>query len=148
MDWVLKEFGKNEPDSEPNMFEYLANQPEKEALHYAMFKVMVGLEPRVDLMVTLTSGVRCINRVKYIPAIRCWHFTAMTPPPELLGLTGRQIEILQMLADGLDATDIAQRYDITRSAVHYQLSEIRSRAGRDTTASAVAWAVANGLVTA
>ena len=66
---------------------------------------------------------------------------------EPYGLTTRQVQILQLAADGLSAKQIARDLRISVRTVEGHFAAMRSRTGCVTVGSLTAWAVASGIVT-
>jgi DNA-binding NarL/FixJ family response regulator len=62
------------------------------------------------------------------------------------GLTNREQEVLQLLADGLDQRAIAERLVISPRTVATHLERIIAKAGVHSRAQAVAWAYRQGLI--
>lgn len=60
--------------------------------------------------------------------------------------TPRQLEVLQLLADGLVGQQIARRLGITPSSVDGRTGEVKRRLGTSTTVQAVAVALRRGLI--
>lgn len=60
--------------------------------------------------------------------------------------TPRQLEVLQLLADGLVGKQIARRLSITPSSVNGRTGEVKRRLGASTTVQAVAVALRRGLI--
>jgi len=60
-------------------------------------------------------------------------------------LTPRQTEVVQLVAAGLPAKQIARRLGVSKNTVDEHLAEARRRAGASTTCQLVSWAVSFGL---
>ena len=73
---------------------------------------------------------------------------ATTTPaePEQEGLTGRELEILQMMVSGESNPEIAERLVVSRSTVKFHVSNILMKLGATTRTEAVAIALQKGLV--
>ena len=63
-----------------------------------------------------------------------------------LTLRPRQLEALQMLADGMQAKEMAAKWNITVQTVKYHLATLYRLVGADGKAQAIAWAFRNGAV--
>ena len=63
------------------------------------------------------------------------------------GLTGRELEVLTLLADGLRDADIAERLVVSPRTVHHHVSAIMGKLDARTRTAAVAAAARLGLVT-
>jgi DNA-binding CsgD family transcriptional regulator/tetratricopeptide (TPR) repeat protein len=61
-------------------------------------------------------------------------------------LTGRELEVLQLLADGLSNADLAQRLYLSEKTVGHHVSAVLRKLGEPTRARAVAAALRRGLV--
>jgi NarL family two-component system response regulator LiaR len=73
---------------------------------------------------------------------------AATGPPaeQPEGLTGRELEILQLMVSGESNPDIAERLYVSRSTVKFHVSNILMKLGAATRTEAVAIALQKGLV--
>jgi len=67
-------------------------------------------------------------------------------PDESEGLTGRELEILQLMVSGESNPDIADRLVVSRSTVKFHVSNILMKLGATTRTEAVAIALHKGLV--
>lgn len=74
----------------------------------------------------------------------------MTGTPELdpkkVRPTARQIEVLQLLADGLRSSEVAAALGISEATVRTHLRNVHKTLGVQTNAAAVGWAFRSGLV--
>lgn len=61
-------------------------------------------------------------------------------------LTRRQIEVLQLVAQGLSNAAIAERLFLSEHTVHRHLANIRRKLGLPSRAAAAAWGARHGLV--
>ncbi len=77
------------------------------------------------------------------PPARAIQATCATPVSE--GLTQRELEILALLAEGLDNTAIAQRLTITKRTVQNHTSNIYGKLGVTSRTEAVLYALRHGL---
>jgi DNA-binding NarL/FixJ family response regulator len=68
------------------------------------------------------------------------------PPPSLRGLTGREIEVLRLVARGLSNTDIAGRLVVTEATVKTHLNRTMTKLNLTSRAQAVVVAYETGLV--
>jgi DNA-binding NarL/FixJ family response regulator len=68
------------------------------------------------------------------------------PSPQIDPLTPREIEVLRLLAQGLDNTSIARRLVVTTRTVQNHVSNIYSKLGTASRTEAVLYAIRNGLV--
>ena len=62
-------------------------------------------------------------------------------------LTARQREILQLLADGCSAKDVARRLEISPRTVEFHKYQMMESLGLHSTAQLVRWAIKQGVVT-
>ena len=67
---------------------------------------------------------------------------ALEPSP----LSGRQAEVLTLLANGRTLSEIAQEMDISTSAVNLYLSNLRSKLNARTKEQALAMAITKGWI--
>ncbi|HSA63005.1 MAG TPA: response regulator transcription factor [Nitrospiraceae bacterium] len=71
-----------------------------------------------------------------------------TPIPAIDDLTARQREILQLVAEGYSAKEIASQLKISHRTIEFHKAKIMELLNLHTTADLVKYAVAHGLVTA
>ncbi|WP_369217306.1 response regulator [Streptomyces flavofungini] len=69
------------------------------------------------------------------------------PPSGLAALTGREVEVLKLIARGLTNADIAERLYISEATVKTHLNRTMSKLDLDSRAQAVVVAYESGLVT-
>ncbi|MFI9807757.1 LuxR C-terminal-related transcriptional regulator [Streptomyces sp. NPDC052301] len=69
------------------------------------------------------------------------------PPPDLDGLTSREVEVLKLTARGLSNLEIADRLHISEATVKTHLNRAMSKLDLDSRAQAVVLAYETGLVT-
>ena len=80
------------------------------------------------------------------------HLTAATAPlrvegpPDLSGLSGREVEVLRLVAAGLSNAQIAARLVISTGTVNTHLSTIYSKLDVSSRTAAVRWATDHGLI--
>jgi DNA-binding NarL/FixJ family response regulator len=67
--------------------------------------------------------------------------------PQIEGLTAREIEVLELLAEGLSNKGIAQRLGISDQTVKFHVASITGKLGAHTRTGAVRLAVRRGLIT-
>jgi PAS domain S-box-containing protein len=79
---------------------------------------------------------------KHVPQIH----TASSRPPSVAELTPREIEVLELLADGLSTKDLAQRLGVSPFTVRRHIESILLKTGVHTQAQAVAYAYRAGLL--
>jgi ATP/maltotriose-dependent transcriptional regulator MalT len=72
--------------------------------------------------------------------------SAGTPGPGESKLTGREIEVLKLVAEGLSDKEIAERLFLSGHTVHRHISNIRTKLGLPSRAAAVAWAAKSGIL--
>ncbi|MGA4840085.1 response regulator [Streptomyces sp. G45] len=72
---------------------------------------------------------------------------AAGPPPDLEALTGRELEVLKLIARGLSNAEIADRLYISEATVKTHLNRTMNKLNLDTRAQAVVIAYETGLVT-
>jgi pimeloyl-ACP methyl ester carboxylesterase/DNA-binding CsgD family transcriptional regulator len=70
----------------------------------------------------------------------------MPLPADLASLSDRELEVLRLVAAGLDDEDIAERLVISSHTVHRHVANIRTKLGLSSRAAAVAAAARAGLV--
>ncbi len=76
-------------------------------------------------------------------------FVPIPKKPEVLSpLTGREHEVLVLMARGLDNAEIGERLRIAENTVRNHLAAVYSKLGVGSAREAVAWAWENGLVRA
>jgi DNA-binding NarL/FixJ family response regulator len=61
-------------------------------------------------------------------------------------LTGRQREILQLIAEGHSRKEIAQRLQLSVKTVENHRAQLVERLGKRSTAELVRWAIQHGIV--
>lgn len=80
-------------------------------------------------------------------AVRSGAASAGEPPPDLAALTGRELEVLKLIARGLSNAEIADRLYISEATVKTHLNRTMNKLDLDTRAQAVVIAYETGLVT-
>ncbi|MFD9884847.1 response regulator [Streptomyces alboflavus] len=80
-------------------------------------------------------------------AVRSGAVPAEEPPPDLAALTGRELEVLKLIARGLSNAEIADRLYISEATVKTHLNRTMNKLDLDTRAQAVVIAYETGLVT-
>ncbi|MFD0414105.1 response regulator [Streptomyces sp. NPDC127108] len=80
-------------------------------------------------------------------AVRSGAAPAGEPPPDLAALTGRELEVLKLIARGLSNAEIADRLYISEATVKTHLNRTMNKLDLDTRAQAVVIAYETGLVT-
>jgi len=68
------------------------------------------------------------------------------PKAEIHDLTGREMEILALMADGRPNSDIAEKLVVSNSTVKFHVSNILSKLGVTSRTEAVAYALKNKLI--
>ncbi len=71
---------------------------------------------------------------------------ATQPEEEAYGLTRREMQILEMMIDGLNNTQIAEKLFVSRSTVKSQVSSILSKLGVHSRVEAVSLALQNNIL--
>lgn len=71
---------------------------------------------------------------------------AMRPPEVSYQLTQRELEVLALMAEGLNNPEIAERLYLSRSTVKFHISSILSKLGVSNRAEAIALALKHDLV--
>lgn len=107
-----------------------------------------------DALETLVSAVRAVARGEswLSPAVarqvvqRAVHSSPTPPDSSPLPLTPREIEVLGLLAQGLDNTAIAERLVVTTRTVQNHVSTIYDKLGVATRTEAALLAIRHGLV--
>jgi DNA-binding NarL/FixJ family response regulator len=106
-----------------------------------------------EALETLVSAVRAAARGE------SWLSPAVTGPvvrrafgqppshlqPALLPLTPREVEVLRLLAQGLDNAAIAQQLVLTKRTVQNHVSNVYGKLGLASRTEAVLWAISHGL---
>jgi DNA-binding NarL/FixJ family response regulator len=82
------------------------------------------------------------------PAVQHHVLAALTEPASDLpdGLTPREVEVLQLIAEGLTNAEIAERLVVSAATVKSHVNHIFAKAGLRDRAQAVVYAYSNGLV--
>lgn len=105
----------------------------------------------------LLEGVKQVSRGKHYFSVPVLNMMAefyikqhrpndtVTPTPLNIGLTPREIEILQMIADSMTSQDIADKLFISLRTVETHRSNIMSKLGIKNSAGLVRFAIENGL---
>ena len=75
-----------------------------------------------------------------------WDNSAITPVNAITHLTSREIEVLQLLADGLNNKAIAQRLQISKHTVKFHISSILSKLDVSSRTEAVTFGLRKGLI--
>jgi DNA-binding NarL/FixJ family response regulator len=83
---------------------------------------------------------------RLIAAFAPRHERTPAPAPALESLTGRENEVLRLVAQGLANTDIAARLHVTEATVKTHLNRTMSKLGLSSRAQAVVLAYESGLV--
>ena len=71
---------------------------------------------------------------------------AVPEPPALPDLSARELDVLELLAEGYDNTDIAARLYLSPSTVKNHVSKLFEKLGVDNRVQAATFALRNGLV--
>jgi two-component system, NarL family, response regulator LiaR len=71
---------------------------------------------------------------------------AIPEPPEHPDLSARELDVLELLAEGCDNTDIAARLYLSPSTVKNHVSKLFDKLGVDNRVQAATYALRNGLV--
>ena len=114
----------------------------------------VGYVLKDEALETLVSAVRAAARGEswLSPAVarqvvrRAVGHAPSPPKPPLLPLTPRQVEVLHLLAQGLDSAAIAQRLVVTKRTVQNHVSNIYGKLGVTSRTEAALYAIRHGLV--
>ena len=72
--------------------------------------------------------------------------TADPAPPAPIPLSGRELEILRLVADGLSNQEIADRLVLSPHTVHRHVANVRSKLGQPSRGAAAAAAIRSGLI--
>ena len=81
------------------------------------------------------------------PACRCRAAHAPTSRANPSGLTGREIDVLRLLVDGLSNADMADQLFLSEKTVGHHVSSVLHKLGEPTRSRAVATAIRQGIVT-
>ena len=114
----------------------------------------IGYVLKDEALETLVSAVRAAARGEswLSPAVarqvvrRAVGHAPSPPKPPLLPLTPRQVEVLHLLAQGLDNAAIAQRLVVTKRTVQNHVSNIYGKLGVTSRTEAALYAIRHGLV--
>ncbi len=129
-------------------------------------KVVVFSSANVDGVIasTLAAGaaayvIKTVQPEDFVSAIRqvCLQSVHYAPTPALAarpervpsekhGLTNREVEILQLVAEGLTNTKVAQRLFVTEQTVKFHLSNTYRKLGLSNRTEASRWAQMHGLL--
>jgi DNA-binding NarL/FixJ family response regulator len=118
--------------------------------------ILVGsLEGRARLRARADASLEIVGEAGTIAAARAAHvdFDALLvasedpeePPVE--ALTGREIDVLELLAEGLSNKAIAERLAISDQTVKFHVASIAGKLGAHNRTDAVRLAVRRGLIT-
>jgi NarL family two-component system response regulator LiaR len=69
-----------------------------------------------------------------------------TEPRQTFGLTERELEVLQLMAQGLNNAEIAYKLTISQSTVKFHISNIQVKMGVETRAEVIVLAAKNNLI--
>ena len=103
--------------------------------------------PECGVRLLLPRHWRPLNALD--PAVQHHVLAALTEPgtPDLPdGLTPREVEVLQLIAEGLTNAEIAERLVVSAATVKSHVNHIFAKAGVRDRAQAVVYAYSNGLV--
>ncbi len=116
-----------------------------------VFSEHAGLEADPRCASALRAGasgclVRTLDHAQFLDAVRRAASGAMVLPPERppLPLTGRELEIVAAVADGLDNRSIAQRLGLREQTVKNRLTRIMAKTGVRGRVQLVRWALEHG----
>jgi LuxR family transcriptional regulator len=70
-----------------------------------------------------------------------------SPPVTTIGLTKRERDLLDMVADGLSAQEIAEQINLSTRTVEWHMHQAMQKLGAKNRVQAVVLAIRNGLVT-
>jgi DNA-binding NarL/FixJ family response regulator len=95
---------------------------------------------------TLTTGRR-INPYEYVLSEQEPSTTTLSSTPEQHpgGLTSREVEVLELVAEGLTNVQVAQRLFLSPRTIDTHLSSIYHKLGVSSRAAAVRFALEHGL---
>ena len=85
-------------------------------------------------------------RARCVPALAPEAPAGVTEDPPAALLSGREREVLALVASGLSDQEIAQQLVLSRHTVHRHVANIRHKLGRTTRTAAVAEAARLGLL--
>lgn len=118
--------------------------------------ILVGsLEGRARLRAHADASLEIVGESGTIAAARAAHveydalLVAAEDPeaPPVEALTGREIEVLELLAEGLSNKAIAERLAISDQTVKFHVASIAGKLGAQNRTDAVRLAVRRGLIT-
>jgi len=90
------------------------------------------------------GAVRDAERVDAVLALE--QAAAGDPGPELGELTGRELDVLRLVAQGLSDAEIAERLVLSPHTVHRHVANVRAKLRLSSRAAAVAYAARSGLL--
>ncbi|MEE4545937.1 response regulator transcription factor [Streptomyces sp. V4-01] len=70
------------------------------------------------------------------------------PPPEAEGLTRREVDVVRLVAAGLNNRQVAREMVVSQATVKTHLNHVLSKLALEDRGALIAWAWRNGLVTA
>jgi len=117
--------------------------------------VLVGpAAERARLRGSLTDGIEVVGEAATLAAARALDCDAFVVAPDLRQreiapepLTPREVQVLELLAEGLPNKAIASRLDISDQTVKFHVSSICGKLGAANRTAAVRRAARRGLIT-
>ena len=123
----------------------LANSEVSEYLDLG-FKAFLPRSITADEIITTINAVMLGLIVIHPDLAYLWNNSAITPVNEATLLTSREIEVLQLLADGLNNKAIALKLQISKHTVKFHISSILSKLDVSSRTEAVTFGLRQGLI--
>jgi DNA-binding NarL/FixJ family response regulator len=118
----------------------------RESLEHSPFEVVAELASRADVDDARIDADAVLEAIDVVPT-EAHDGTAAFGEPLAESLTAREIEVLELIAEGLPNKAIAARLGISDQTVKFHASSIQGKLGAANRTDAVRRAVRRGLVT-
>ncbi|MDY7079946.1 MAG: response regulator transcription factor [Chloroflexota bacterium] len=104
-----------------------------------------ALETVVEAVRAVAGGEEWYSQ-QVMDKVAAWTRGETVAPPGVAGLTGREVEVLRLLARGWDNARIAEKLCISEGTVKNHVTSIYAKLGMRSRAEAVAWAWQHGVM--